>query len=645
MFAIKINVNIKLFFISLIAFMLLLNKQLLSQDIPIIVIAPSKKAQSVSTVGSSVSVFDENYIENTNDFFLGDVLDNGTPSYNFFQSGGHGTESGIQLRGMPKRYSTVYIDGVKMSDPSSVSNDYNFNHILKNQLSRVEILRGSQSSVYGSGAIGGTVNIQTKRGQPGFQKNLIYNTGSNALHDLALSFSGANEKHDFYVGLERFQTEGISAMDDNSEKDEYRNNTIVANYGYELSDEIKFKTNYRLADTYLQYDTVDETYTDNNYSDAIESSASVSLEYIPNKKFSNRFTMAKTYIERIYNEYNHDQDEYAGDRNALSYSGIYNINLDNSVIFGADFELDEMALKKDSTDSKHNNKVFSRYLDIQSRITNNLYATLGARFDEHSIVGNEDSERLTLAYLFDDKTMKIKSSYGTGFRFPSIYGLHYVYGANSETAKAEKSESFDIGFEKSFIPLNLDIDLSYFNLEYVDSLEGWETNVASGSAYTWQNSPSVVKSHGLEFISKWKVNKFLNFDLNYTYTSTYDGGEQDDPNKSSSYTIDQLVRVPKHFLNLSTKIPFPGKNFDLVLNTKWSDEMRDYGNANIPSNGSYDDVRLDDFLIHDLSFNYNLFNNYKFYVDIKNILDSHYNTALQYSQMDRSLNFGIKRLY
>jgi len=241
--------------------------------------------------------------------------------------------------------------------------------------------------------------------------------------------------------------------------------------------------------------------------------------------------------------------------------------------------------------------------------------------------------------------MKIKSSYGTGFRFPSIYGLHYVYGANSETAKAEKSESFDIGFEKSFILFNLDIDLSYFNLKYIDSLEGWETNVASGSAYSWQNSPTEVKSHGLEFISKWKVNKFLNFDLNYTYTSTYDGGEQDDPNKSSSYTIDQHVRVPKHFLNLATKIPFPGKNFDLVLNTKWSDEMRDYGNINVPSDGSYDDVRLDDFLIHDLSFNYNLFNNYKFYLDIKNILDSHYNTALQYSQMDRSLNFGIKRVY
>jgi len=148
-------------------------QNLFAADIPIIVIAPSKKAQSISTVGSTTTVFDESSINNTNDFFLGDVLGNRTTSFNFFQTGGHGTNSGIQLRGLPKRYTTVYIDGVKMSDPSSPSNDFYFDHILKNQISRVEILKGNQSSVYGSGAIGGTINITTKKGKPGFQKILL----------------------------------------------------------------------------------------------------------------------------------------------------------------------------------------------------------------------------------------------------------------------------------------------------------------------------------------------------------------------------------------------------------------------------------------------------------------------------------------
>ena len=110
-------------------------------DIPVIVIAPSKKAQSISTVGTSVTVLDEAFFKNSNEFFLGDVLANTSTSVNFFQNGGQGQTSAIQLRGLPKRYSTVYIDGVKMSDPSSVSNDFDFNHILTSQISRVEILK------------------------------------------------------------------------------------------------------------------------------------------------------------------------------------------------------------------------------------------------------------------------------------------------------------------------------------------------------------------------------------------------------------------------------------------------------------------------------------------------------------------------
>ena len=191
-------------------------------DIPIIVIAPSKKAQSVSTVGTSVTVLDETFFKNSNELFLGDALATNSTSINFFQNGGQGQTSAIQLRGLPKRYSTVYIDGVKMSDPASVSNDYDFNHLLTSQIARVEILKGNQSSVYGSGAIGGTINITTKKGQPGFQKNIQYNNASHGTNNLSLSLSGADENDNFYIGLERFQTDGMSAMTHNDEEDRYR---------------------------------------------------------------------------------------------------------------------------------------------------------------------------------------------------------------------------------------------------------------------------------------------------------------------------------------------------------------------------------------------------------------------------------------
>lgn len=535
--------------------------QAFAADIPVIVISPSKKAQSVSTVGTSVTVLDESFFNNTNKLFLGDVLKGNSNSVNFFQNGGAGQTSAIQLRGMPKRYSTVYIDGVKMSDPSSVSNDYDFNHILTSNISRVEILKGNQSSIYGSGAIGGTINITTKKGEPGLQKNMQYNNASHGTHNLSLGLSGADEANNFYVGLERYQTDGMSAMTHNDEKDRYRNNSIVAKYGRKLSEQIKFESNIRVAETYMQYDKETDTSTADHAEevDAIQSSAHISLLYSPNAKFNNKLTLANTYIKRDYagtpNSGNAKQDIYYGERYALSYSGNYNFNLDNSVVFGVESEHDEIQYDKNLTGLKDAHAyATSSYFDLQSRVTNNIYATFGSRFDEHKHAGNEDSHRATLAYLFDDKSTKLKTSYGTGMRFPSLYEIYFLNSFNSSSA-AETSESFDFGIEKSFSNLGLSFDATYFDIRYSDTLEGWK-----GSKGDWStnNQPGVVKTKGLELDAKWLKSDLLNFDLNYTYTSSYDGAEQDDPDKNASYFMTELVRVPKHLINLKTNMKIPG---------------------------------------------------------------------------------------
>tara|TARA_Y100000590_G_scaffold466262_1_gene641026 strand:+ start:115 stop:2028 length:1914 start_codon:yes stop_codon:yes gene_type:complete len=630
--------------IAIILILFFPSKQVFSEDIPIIVIAPSKKAQSISAVGTSVAVFDETFFKNSNEMFLGDVLKKNSTSVNFFQNGGQGQTSAIQLRGLPKRYSTVYIDGVKMSDPSSVSNDFDFNHILTSQISRVEILKGNQSSVYGSGAIGGTINITTKKGEPGFQKNIQYNNASHGTHNLSAAFSGADENDDFYIGLERFQTDGMSAMTHNEEKDRYRNNSLVANYGHEFSDKIKFESNIRIAETYNQYDKEVDTATATHSEevDAVQSSSNIGLVYKPNQKFTNKLILANTYIKRIYAPTplsgNTEKDNYVGERNALIYSGNYNFNLDNSIVFGLEREDDQIAYNKNMTGMTFKDAyVTSSYIDYQSRVTKNIFATLGARFDEHSLSGNEDSHRVTLAYLFDDKSTKLKSSYGTGFRFPSLYETYYV-DSGFKSVYAENSKSFDFGIEKTFSNLGLSIDASYFDIKYHDTLEGWK---GTGQWKTY-NFPGKVKSRGLELISRWKKSDLLNFGLNYTYTSTYDGAEQDDPDKNESYTNAQMVRVPRNIVNLITNIKIPNyKNLDLTLNTKWSDQARDYGNGN----RTWVDETLDDYLVNDLSITYNLWDTYNIFFDINNILDEKYETTRDYSQMDRSYNFGIMRSY
>ena len=106
----------------------------------------------------------------------------------------------------------------------------------------------------------------------------------------------------FYVGLERFQTDGISAMTHNDEKDRYRNNSLVVNYGHQFSDKIKFEGNIRIAETYNQYDKEVDTATATHSEevDAVQSSSNIALVYKPNQQFTNKFTLDKNIYQKEF---------------------------------------------------------------------------------------------------------------------------------------------------------------------------------------------------------------------------------------------------------------------------------------------------------------------------------------------------------
>ena len=650
--------------IFLLIFIFSFNK-LFAGDIPIIVISAGKTYQSKGIVGSDVEVIDSKAISESNEFFLGELLSKNLNGMNYFQQGGTGTVSGIQLRGLPKRYSTVYVDGVKMSDPSTPQNDYYFNNLMTGSLDRVEILKGAQTSLYGSGALAGTVNIFSKKGRDGHNKNIGVSTGSWGTKNLNISFDGKQENYDYFLEFTHFSTDGQSAMIDNDEKDRYRNDSITANMGYDISDVLRVENYLRYSDYFLEYDEVDEdNLPDDNNTDDQEASYSGRL-IIDNGNLKNTLFYNKTIIQRNVNNYsgagrnnsNHDgkKDNFKGERNAINLLGEYNFNLDTKIVYGLDNEFDQVNMNTYYTGYNYKTekeRIYSQYVDLQLRPTEKLFSTIGFRLDTHQRAGTYETARATFAYKIDNNT-KLRSAFGTGVRFGALDEYHYEESLLDKSGlKPEESKSFDIGIDKLFAKYNLDLSATLFYLEYDNHMSNWKGNTEGGKqdsydpntflgGYVYENTNAKVKSQGFEIASNWNPKSDLNIKFGYAFTDSYAGDVCDDPQPATGVCLDEMIlRVPKHSINSSINKKIT-KKIDASMLLKFASERRDVGNAN----NSYLDVILSDYTTVDLLGNYKISDNYNLNFSLTNLLDEDFQEAYQYRAPGRSFKFGLKKAF
>ena len=637
-------------------YFIIFSSSVFSKDIPIIVITAGKTPQSKSTVGSDVEVIDSKTLRNSNEFFIGDILDNNLNGVNYFQSGGYGTVSGIQLRGQPKRYTTVYIDGVKVSDPSTPSNDYYFNNLVTGSFDRVEILKGAQSSLYGSGALAGTIQLFSKKGRDGHNNDINISKGSFNTQKIDLSLDGKENNYDYFIGFTNFSTDGESAMRDNTEDDGYRSDSLTMNYGYNFNENLRVESYLYHNDSFLEYDSVNKSRTDSNDVTDDQSTSYTGRLIYDMGNLKNTISYNNTYSIRNTTGYDLAKTNYYGYRDAINFLSEYNFDLDNRIIFGLDNEFDAAELKSYYADNKYKESdeaIYSQYFDLQLRPREDTYTTFGLRRDYHTTAEDYYTGRATIAYKVDNNTT-LRSNLGTSVRFPSLNSYHHGHSlVNRESLKAETGKSIDVGIDKYFPENNISLSATTFFLEYKNNIGGWASQ-GGGHQYSYSgeadefvidNTNAKTESYGLELQSNWKPSKNYALGFGYTRTESRDGTTCDNPDSttgpgSAACNDEMNVRVPRHQINLiGTKIF--NKNLSQTLKFKYVGERRDYGNTN----NNFEDVILSNYVVADFVINYKLFNTYDLNLSAKNILDKNYSEAYEYKAPGRSLNFMLKKSY
>lgn len=648
MFKLRITTTLVII-VSLIEF-----SNLFADEVPIIVISPGKTIQSLSTVGSSVEVVTSEDIESSSHSDIANIINDFTTSTNLFQAGGAGANIGIQLRGLEKRYSTVYVDGVKMLDPSSSDGSFYLENVMKTGIEKIEILKGTQSSLYGGNAIGGAINIFTKKGREGSNSNFSIEGASENTKIATYSIDGNDGKISYFLSGSKFLTDGISTMNDNQEEDAYNNESLIGNFGYKIDENLRLENSFRFSNSYFEYDEVNKSTNDNDTSTK-NLEGSIAIKVIHEKeKLKNEFSYNKLHIERNTTSNVSSKSNYFGYRDAFNYLGEYNFNLDNKIVFGIESEFDAARYYKGSPgygtpDTTHDESIISQYFDYQFRLSEKLYTTIGLRSDDHTTVGRKLSGRTTMAYQLDGNS-KIRSSLGSGVRFPALYD--YAFGGTNLTSQgmtleelqSERGNSFDIGYDTYLENLDLDLSLTYFNIVQKNSITG-----DARKGWVQKNGTGLNTSEGIEFSGKWKpAEKKFNLGFGYTFTDTYDANTCDADHRDAwsdnecrltgTAIAQAKVRVPRHALQTRFNYSYSPK-FKSTLSGKYVSETRDFGN----SNDNWTDQILSDYFLFDLNSSYEFFRGYNLNFGISNILNEEYQHAHEYSTPGRAYTIKLNK--
>jgi vitamin B12 transporter len=610
------NLKMKNNIVRLTAIMLSMPGTILAQTGPAedgldtVIVYGVRMEQPLTEAGTSVSIISAEEIEAMGINFALDALAL-APGVTINQNGAFGGAGGVRIRGALSEQTLVIIDGVVANDPSSPGGGFNFARFDTASIDRIEVLKGPQSTLWGTDAIGGVVNIVTKRPEQGFGGKVFAEGGSFSSVRGGAEVNGANEAYDFLLAANGNSTDGISKADEkngNTEKDGYESTTLNGRGGLNLPGEARIEASFLWTDAEAEFDSFNSE-AEGNVGDGVELNkttelvSNISLKLpLFDGRLENVLLLGYSDIDRENFTAGEPGFSSEGDRTTLRYQGTLAINDRNRLAFGA--EREDSAANEDETSIEG---LFALY---ELKPLDSLTLSAGLRRDDHERYGAETTGRFSLAYNPNDQ-VTVSGSWGEGFKAPTIFQTTFfccgAVGPNTNL-EAERSEAYDIGITLRTSDRRGELGVTYFDQDTTNQIDFFFDVGGYGNI-------SEAKSSGFEIEGSFQFSDWAGLAVSYAYIDAVDGeGER-------------LSRVPENSGNVTLRLDPEGPISGSVLALHNGGE-KDQNNV------------VDSWTRVDVSGRYALNEKVEIYVHIENLLDEEYQQILGYGTPGLSGRIG-----
>ncbi len=591
-----------------------------TQQVEEVIVSASLLPLEATRSANAITVIDSEQIKSRAALSVSDLLRD-VPGLAVSRSGVLGSLTDIRARGAEANHLLVLVDGVEINDPSQ-SDQLNWGTLSTTGIERIEIVRGPQSSMRGSDAIAGIINIITASADKPFSADVYSEAGSWSTTRNGFSLGHQAENFNMRFGASHIESEGtnVRPLTGSTDRDGYRNTglNLKANYQFNAQTALSFMSRY--TNGMAEFD---DSFSEDHYSDFNRGLTQIKSSYNSNDGlWSHSASIAVA---------NFENDNFnAGSPNGSTESSKQNYSYIGSRYWEVANQRLSLALKREEEEFKQfggwatgadANRFVERNTDsvaLEYRFDPNdsITLALSSRYEDNDQFKSSATQRFEAVYQHHEN-LRFRGAWGTAVKNPTfteLYGIYWGFQSNPNLIP-EQSKSWELGFDRSLLEGRLEFGATYFDAQLENEIIGFGMP---------QNADGLSERQGAELSSSFVVNDSLSVTAAYTYTDSVDASGIDEKRRPKNIGSINLAWQAQPDTKVNVNIQYNGSQIDSAL--AWGDP----------------DVTLKAFTLVNVNVAYSPSSLLDVYMSLNNLFDKDYQEVNGYATLGFGANLGLR---